>query len=118
MKPSTLEGREFSDVVQSFDGDAAAFRRVFEALTQEIPCAQVLLISTFPRGGTQILQPAHYPEGLMRAYTKGVFLEDGPSLRALLAGTLVSGNDAVPGGNLEASEYFRQFMQALGWGHV
>src|SRR2546423_5724622 len=117
-KNSTIEGRDLSDVLQSFEGDTAGYRRAFEAIAQEIPCAQVLLITTFPRCGTQILQPAHYPEGLLRAYTKGLFTEDGPTWQALLRRAPVTGNDAAATGKLEGSVYFQKFMQPLGWAHV
>src|SRR5947209_15846087 len=86
---------DFPEVLKSFDGDATAYRRVFEALGHQIPAAQVLLVSTFPRGGTQILQPSHVPESFLKAYSKGMFAFDGPTWQAVLQDKPLADNDCV-----------------------
>src|SRR5215813_2823789 len=86
----------FSDALSSFDGEPASYRRVFEAIAQQIPCTRVLLVSTFPRGGSQILQPSGLPEGLVRAYGKGLLASDGPTWQSILRNAPVADDDGFP----------------------
>src|SRR4051812_39813006 len=92
----------FSDSLNSFDGESASFRRVLEAIGQRIPAAQVLLTTTFPRGGSVVLQPASAPESFLRLYAKEFFAHDGPTWQAILHGKPVTGNDAFATGSPES----------------
>jgi AraC-like DNA-binding protein len=103
----------------SFDGEPASYRRVFEAIAQQVSCARVLLISTFPRGGTQILQPSGLPEGLVRAYGKGLLASDGPTWQAILRNAPVVDDDCFPvADSLQSSAYYRELMEPTGLAHV
>jgi AraC-like DNA-binding protein len=110
--------QDFSDTLKSFDGEAAAYRRVFDALNQQFGSAQAMLVSTFPRGGTQILQPSHVPEEFLRQYSKGLFTADGPTWQAVQKNRPVTGNECVPSGTLEESSFYKQLMQPNNLGHV
>ena len=106
------------EALNGFDGDAPAYRRVFEAIGQRIKFAQAVLVSTFPRGGTQLIQPTDLPEGFARAYSKGLFTCDGPTWQALLKNRPVTGKDCVASGSLDSSEYYRRMMAPHGLAHV
>lgn len=117
-KNTPVSHQVVSDALASFDGEAAAYRRAFEALSQLIPFNQAVLISTFPRGGTQILQPSHVAEGFLKGYAKGLFAEDGPTWQAILKNAPVTGKDCFPSGTLESSGYYRRLMEPNGLAHV
>jgi AraC-like DNA-binding protein len=110
--------QELSSALSSFDGDTASYRRIFDAIAQQIPFAQSLLVTTFPRGGTQILQPSHVPDAFLRAYSKGLFTDDGPTWQAVLRETPVTGKDCVASGALDAGAYFKRLMEPNGFAHV
>jgi AraC-like DNA-binding protein len=112
------EHQIFSDSSKAFEGDAADYRRLFEALSQRVPAAQILLISTFPRGGTQILQPTQVPDGFLRSYSRESFAVDAPTWRAVLGRKAVAGSDCVDQDTLEASPYFHQMMAPFGLGQL
>ena len=117
-KTNTALHQDFSAALNSFDGDTASYRRVFDAIAQQIPFAQSLLVSTFPRGGSQILQPSHVPDGFLRAYSKGLFVQDGPTWQAVLRETPVTGKECMSSGALESSIYFKRLMEPNGLAHV
>lgn len=118
---SKIHHSHASDLVDSlkdFDGQAASYRRVFEVIGRGVAFSQIMLISTFPRGGTQILQPSSVPEAFVKAYSKGLFATDGPTWQAILKAVPVTGNDCVSSGTLHNSEYYRQLMEPNGLAHV
>ncbi len=106
------------DALSGFDGDAPAYRRLFEAVAGRIPFSQAVLVSTFPRGGTQLIQPMQMPDGFSRAYSKGLFTCDGPTWQALLKNRPVTGKDCVASGSLDSSEYYRKMMEPHGLAYV
>jgi AraC-like DNA-binding protein len=115
----TVNHQVFPEVLASFDGEPASFRRTFEAIAQQVPCTRVLLVSTFPRGGTQILQPSGLPEGLVRAYGKGLLASDGPTWQSILKNAPVADDDCFPASDsLQSSEYFRELMEPNGLARV
>lgn len=117
-KTAVADHQGFSDALKSFDGDANAYRRVLEAIGQRIPAAQVMLTTTFPRGGSIVLHPTGLPESFLRLYAKEFFAHDGPTWQAVLRRQPVTGAEAFPGGQPEATDYYRQLMQPQGWAHV
>jgi len=117
-KTAHHEHQVFSDSSRSFEGDAADYRRLFEALSQRVPSAQILLVTTFPRGGTQILQPTQVPDGFLRSYSRESFTLDAPTWRAVLGRKTVAGADCVAEDTLEASPYFQQMMVPFGFGQL
>jgi AraC-like DNA-binding protein len=116
-KTIATQHQVFSDL-KSFDGDAADYRRLFEALATKVPFVQALLVTSFPRGGTQVLQPTHAPDGFLRTYGREGFALDAPTWQAILKRTPVTGNESVPKGSLESSAYYREVMEPFGLAHV
>lgn len=104
--------------IKSFEGEAADYRKIFEALAEQIPFAQVLLVTTFPRGGTQVLQPTQSADGFLRAYSREAFISDAPTWQAIVRGGAIAGDECVPSGKLESSDYYRQIMEPFGLAHV
>src|SRR4051794_20692728 len=82
-KHQSVEHQGFSDSIQAFDGEAPSYRRVLDAIGHRIPAAQVLLTTTFPRGGSIVLHPATAPEAFLRLYAKEFFAHDGPTWQAI-----------------------------------
>src|SRR2546423_14787173 len=97
------EHQGFSETLKAFDGEPNAFRRALEAIGHRIPAAQVLLTSTFPRGGSLVLHPANAPETFLRIYAKEGFTYDAPTWQAVMGRGPVTGNHAVASGSLENS---------------
>src|SRR5437868_3068981 len=117
-KHSSTEHQGISDSLSGFDAEPASFRRALDAISHRIPAAQVLLTSTFPRGGSVVLHPATAPENFLRIYAKEGFTYDGPTWQAVMGRGPVTGNHAVASGSLEGSDYYRNLMQPHGWAHV
>jgi AraC-like DNA-binding protein len=115
--PTPLSPR-LSDALQDFNGETATYAKVFNAISEVIFCDQVMLTSSFPRGGTQILQPAKLPESFSKAYVKGAFTEDAPSWQAIIQDRPVADDDCVPTGSLETSRYYLELMKPAGLRHV
>lgn len=109
---------DLSNALKGFDGQAAAYRRIFDAIGNKVPFSQILLISTFPRGGTQILQPASIPDGFVKAYSKGLFTTDAPTWQAILKAVPITGNECVSFGTLHNSDYYHKLMEPNGLSHV
>jgi AraC-like DNA-binding protein len=62
-----------------------------------------------PRGGLQIIQPAHVGENWVKPYSTDFHTEDWASWRAIIEDRPVSGEEVWAGG-FEASRYFRDFL--------
>jgi AraC-like DNA-binding protein len=109
---------DLSTALREFDGETASYRRIFQAVSEQIPCEQIILTSSFPRGGTQILQPANLPESFSKAYVKGAFTEDAPTWQAIVKENPVADDDCVPSGSLEGNRYYLELMKPAGFRHV
>ncbi len=107
-----------SEALKDFDGQTSGYRRAFEAIGENVAFSKILLISTFPRAGTQILQPSNVPEAFAKVYSKGLYTSDAPTWQALLKKKAITGNDCVSSGTLQSSEYFQALMEPNGLGHV
>jgi AraC-like DNA-binding protein len=73
-------------------GDSAIHRQFGEHLAREISSSEVLLMSTLPRGGLQILQPSKVPEAFLKAYARQWQTEDDAAWRAITTGMPVRGD--------------------------
>jgi AraC-like DNA-binding protein len=62
-----------------------------------------------PRGGLQIIQPAHLGENWVKPYSTDFHTEDWASWRAIIEDRPVSAHEAWAGG-FEASRYYRDFL--------
>src|SRR2546423_620620 len=118
MSKIQSQPQDFSHTLSTFDGDASAYRRALDSLATEIPFAQALIVSTFPRGGTQVVQPAHLGESILKSYARHSN-GDSPTWQAILhRGGGGAGNDSVPAGSLRDSDYYRQVMEPHGLAQV
>ncbi|HEX4125560.1 MAG TPA: hypothetical protein VHY37_12590, partial [Tepidisphaeraceae bacterium] len=70
----------------------------------------MLLTTTLPRGGLQVVQPAEAPEGLVKAYSAGFDADDKMSWRAITNHAAVRMRDAWADQSLENSPYARELL--------
>jgi AraC-like DNA-binding protein len=95
---------------RSFGAESFSFRQFVDGLMREVPCAEVILLSTLPRGGLQIVQPQKVVESFLKAYVRQWHTEDETSWRAISTGKVAKGK---PG-----SRYIDQFLTPFGYHHV
>src|SRR3954470_18593830 len=67
---------EISSLIKSARGESLPYRQIFDVIAKAIPSAQVVLVSSLPRGGTQIVQPSNCPEILVKGYNRELHSED------------------------------------------
>ena len=105
---------EVLEALKTFDGDAASYRQFFESLARVIPFTQPLVISTVPRAGTQILQPAHCPEEILKAYVHDVYAHDRATWHVVLQERAFDGRHIWSDSGLETSPYYLAMMEPNG----
>src|SRR4051794_31000959 len=67
------------------------YKQAIELVEHAIPnTAQVLIITTLPRGSLQIAQPARVAENLLKPYTREFHLEDRLTWSAIRSGGVIS----------------------------
>lgn len=120
MSPSNYmqELHEFRDALKTFEGDSVSWRRALESIAAVIPFSQVLVISTLPRGGTQILQPANVSDVLARAYAREAYAWDRATWQAIVQDKVVEGRHLWTAREGESGQYFRKVMQGQHWKYV
>ncbi len=95
---------------RSFGAESLSYRQFVDGLVKEIPCAEVILLTTLPRGGLQIIQPQKVVENFLKAYVRQWHAQDETSWKAILTGKVAKGR---PGG-----KYVEQFLSVYGFSHV
>src|SRR3954462_3844681 len=64
--------------------ESTPYKQAIELVERAIPnSAQVVIITTLPRGSLQVAQPARIPENLIKAYAREFHLEDRLTWRAV-----------------------------------
>jgi AraC-like DNA-binding protein len=92
---------------RSFGGESYSFREFVDGLIRDIPAAEVLLSTTLPRGGLQIVQPQKINESFIKAYVREWHTQDIASWQAIGSGEPVAS---------EASSAFSQeFLTLFGY---
>jgi len=76
--------------------------------------AQGLVLSTLPRGGLQVAQPANASESIVKAYAEGLHASDRLTWQAILKGQPVRLNDVVQEQDLAANDYVQTVLAPLG----
>jgi AraC-like DNA-binding protein len=94
--------------------EATPFRQTLETLEKSVSAAQVLVVSTMPRGSLQITQPARLPEPLLKSYSKEFHLEDRLSWQAILSGQLVTSDDVLGADH----PFVKEFLKRNGLAHA
>jgi AraC-like DNA-binding protein len=95
---------------RSFNAESVAFRGFMDTLVKEIPCAEVILLTTLPRGGLQIAQPPKVSENLLKAYIRDWHNHDEAAWKALTSGKPAKGK--------AGSRFTDEFLAAFGYHHV
>ena len=95
--------------LRSFGSDSFAFRQFADGVIREIPCAEVLLLTTLPRGGLQIAQPQKLAESFEKAYVRIWHTQDDASWKAITTGKPARGKSA--------GRYVDEFLQMFGYQH-
>src|SRR3954465_5743888 len=85
---------EISSLIKSAKGESLPFRQLFDVIAKAIPSAQVVLVSSLPRGGLQIVQPSNCPEILVKGYNRELHAEDRLTWQAILKGKALRGFSA------------------------
>jgi hypothetical protein len=105
---------EISNLIKSAKGESLPYRQIFDAIEKAIPATQVLMTSTLPRGGTQIVQPSNCPEVIIKGYNRDLHVEDRLTWRAILSGKPVRGVNAWGSGEYEGSRYVQELLEPAG----
>jgi AraC-like DNA-binding protein len=95
---------------QSIEMRDHSSRQLLETVRQEVNADAVLLTTTLPRGGLQVVQPADVPEGLVKAYSAGFDADDKLSWRTIAEKTPLRLRDAWAEQNVDDSPYSREFL--------
>jgi AraC-like DNA-binding protein len=96
----------------------SSYRRILQRIPREIPCQEVLAITTLPRGGLQIAQPANLSDALVKTYTKDTHKEDRLSWRAILQNKPVRLSAVYDPAELHSSRLYQELLQPNGFTHV
>jgi AraC-like DNA-binding protein len=95
---------------RSFGAESFSYRQFVDGLLREIPCSEVMLLTTLPRGGLQIIQPQKMIESFLKSYVRQWHTEDEVSWKAISSGKAVKGK--------AGSRYAEQFLSVFGYHHV
>jgi AraC-like DNA-binding protein len=89
-----------------------------DALRKIAPFSQGLLVTSMPRGGLQIAQPAHVPESVVKTYNRTVHAEDRPAWRAMTEREAVRPQSCWESRDFEGSVYYRELLLPLNIRHA
>jgi len=93
-------------------------QKAVEQLREEVPFSDYVLLTTLPRGGMQIAQPAHLRESVARAYSREFAQLDRLSWEALRRKTPLLASEAWHNGEFESSRFVTEFLQGAGYQHA
>src|SRR5438874_3136711 len=102
---------EVSSLMKSSKGESLAYRQIFDAVAKAIPSAQVLMVSSLPRGGLQIVQPSNCPEILVKGYNRELHTEDRLTWQAIQKGAPVKGSTAWSSAGYESSRFVQELLE-------
>jgi AraC-like DNA-binding protein len=95
---------------RSFGGESYSFRQFVDGLNREVPSAEVILLTTLPRGGLQITQPQKVSDSFMKSYVREWHTEDDASWKAITTGKPTKGKPD--------SRFVHDFLVPFGYQHV
>ncbi len=105
---------EISSLIKSVKGESLPYRQIFDAIAKAIPCAQVVTVSTLPRGGMQIVQPSNCPEILIKGYNRELHTEDKLTWQAIFKNKPLKGATAWGSGAYEGSRFAQELLEPAG----
>jgi AraC-like DNA-binding protein len=95
-------------------GEVVSYRQNFEALAKQVLSTEATVVTTLPRGGLQVVQPAKVPDTLLRPYVREFHTEDRWTWHAL-----THGKPATPSGHdFEQSRLYRDFLVPNNYRHM
>ena len=103
------------DPLKSAKGESLGYAQVFDQIRAQIPLAEAMIITTLPRGSTQVAQPQRLPEQVLRGYGKEMHAFDRLTWRAIEKDAAVRAADCWESGQLESSRYYTEFMVPNGF---
>jgi len=98
--------------------EQAPSRHLLDNLRKVVSFSQGLVVTTMPRGGLQIAQPAHLPESVLKSYNRGLHAEDRAAWRAMTDREAVRPQSCWEPRDFEGSIYYRELLQPLEARHV
>src|SRR5829696_6293860 len=102
---------EISALIKSAKGESFPYRQIFETIGKAIPATQVVMVSSLPRGGLQIVQPSTCPEIMVKGYNRELHIEDRLTWQAIQKGKPVRGVTAWGGGSYESSRFVQELLE-------
>src|SRR5258706_6419524 len=102
---------EISSLIKSTKGESLPYRQIFDAIAKAIPSAQVLMVSSLPRGGLQIVQPSNCPELLVKGYNRELHAEDRLTWHVIVKAKPVKGATAWGASNYAGSRYVQELLE-------
>ncbi len=107
---SRSSATEIDPYLKSAKGDTLGYSQIFEQIRAKIPLAEVMIVTSLPRGSLQIAQPQRLPEQMVRGYAKELHSYDRVTWHAIEKGSAVRGQDSWDAGQFESSRYFTEFL--------
>jgi len=80
--------------------------------------AQVIVLTTLPRGDLQVIQPAHVSDALLRAYARGFHAEDCLTWQTIIKRRPMRPGDCWGKEAFHGTPYYQEWMQPAGLAHV
>src|SRR6266550_9621876 len=105
---------EVTSLIKSNKGESLPYRQILDAIAKAIPSTQVLIVSTMPRGGLQIVQASNCPEILVKGYNRELHAEDRLTWHAIIRGKALRGVNAWGPGEYESSRYVQELLEPAG----
>lgn len=98
--------------------DQASSRHLLDQLRKVVPFSQGIVISTMPRGGLQIAQPAHLPESVVKSYNRGLHGDDRPAWQAMTEHRAIRPQSCWEPRDFGGTVYCRELIQPLDLHHA
>jgi AraC-like DNA-binding protein len=117
MMSQTIHSRRESELVARtslVSKGNVAYKHFFDGLAKVVSFNEAWIVSTMPRGGLQIVQPANLGDHWIKSYGHEYHLHDAATWRAIIENHALGGDDCFPDGGLKEAEYFRDFIQVSG----
>jgi AraC-like DNA-binding protein len=92
-------------------------RQIFDSLSKVVRFTEAWLVTSMPRGGLQIVQPAHIGERWVKPYSVDFHVHDATAWRAIVEDRAVRSEEAWTDG-IEQSRFFKEFLQQSNLRHA
>ena len=108
-------------MLRSVRNDSIPYRKLFDALVEKVPVAELMVVTSLPRVGLQIVQPQKLGDDAIKAYSRELYLEDQLFWRAVLTGQPIRGSDVFETDHTGAepdNRFWRELLRPRGFHHV